>query len=165
MKFSESNNNSLAEALIKIATAVTQQLQIFGYLQGANSNASILPIIGGVVGNNGTLSEYEIVKLLPFYGLKWQEQHKIPKFGHRFKACRDKEAKLNFLQTRYSYESTNDVDINIQVTDQLVKDFSKLNFGREPDVSFEKCNKGITPFSFIPLEEKEAKKRELEEET
>ena len=159
-----SDDGALAAAMMHTSSAVTQQTQLMNHIQGISSNASIPQIIGGTNLNLGMLSEYEIAKLLPFCGLTWHEQHKLPKFWNRFKACRDKEARLNFLQTRYSYESTDDADINIQVTEQLVKDLTKLSFGRGPDVSFEKCNEGITPFAFVPLEEKEARKREIEEE-
>ena len=64
----------------------------------------------------------------------------------------------------YSYKKTKNIDINIQITEQLVKNLSKLKFSRSSDLPIDKCNDGILPFSYIPLEEKEAKKRVLEEE-
>ena len=157
-------NNQLTSVLAQLSAAVVQQSQILSAWRGTGSDASMPRIIGATPTPPGHLSEYEVAKLLPFCGLTIMEQHKIPKFWNRFLSCRDKEAKLNFLQMRYSYEKTKDIDINIQITEQLVKDLSKLNFGRGPDVSIDKCNEGISPFSCIPLEEKEAKKRALEEE-
>ena len=121
-------------------------------------------IIGVAPTPPGCLSEHEVAKLLPFCGLTTHQQDKMPKFWTRFLACRDKEAKLNFLQMRHSYERTKNININMQIADQLVKDLSKMNFGRGLNVSIDKCHEGMTPFSCIPLEETEAKNRAIEEE-
>ena len=65
--------------MMQISSAVTQQTQLMNHVQGISSNASTPQIIGGTNLNLGTLSEYEIAKLLQFCGLTWHEQHKLPK--------------------------------------------------------------------------------------
>ena len=52
----------------------------------------------------------------------------------------------------------------MKITEQLVKDLSKLNFSRDLDLPIEKYHEGISPFSCILLEEKEVKKRVIGEE-
>ena len=61
------------------------------------------------------------------------------------------------MQTLFSINKTNDTDINMQITEQHVADSSKLQFGRGTDISFVKCNQGISPFNCIPLSEYKAR--------
>ena len=112
----------------------------------------------------GTFSENHTAKSLALVGLKWTDQDKVPTIWTDFLAEPNKTAKLSFLQTRLSFDSTNDVEMNAQTTHQHVKDLESLFFGRGCKLLCLNSNEGMSPTNCIPLTEEEVRNRDAEEE-
>ena len=71
--------------------------------------------------------------------------------------------KLSFLQNKFSPSTTKDPDLNFQITEQIVKDFSTLYLGRGNHYDYDTCHHGMSPFAIIPLSADAHREREAEE--
>ena len=64
---------------------------------------------------------------------------------------------------KFSAQATGDPDLDYQITEQIVKDLSKLYLERGMDYDYETCHHGMTPFCIIPLSIEAYQERESEE--
>ena len=108
-------------------------------------------------------SENQIARLCAWCGLKWTEQDRMPSIWHKLLDEQGKKMKSSSLQNRFSPSTTKDPDLNFQITDQLVRDFSTLCLGRGNHYDFDTCHHGISPFSIISLSVEAHCGREAEE--
>jgi hypothetical protein len=110
-----------------------------------------------------TFSENQMARLLGWCGLKWTEQHLLPPLWNELLAETDSVSKLTYLQMKFSAQSTGDPDLAYQITEQIVKDLSKLYLGRGMDYDYETCHHGMSPFCIVPLSIAAHRERESEE--
>ena len=64
----------------------------------------------------------------------------------------------------FSLAKTKDPDLIFQVTEQMVKDLTKLHLGRGLNLNFDTSHHGFTPISIIPLAVDAHREREYEEQ-
>ena len=153
-----------ADVLTNMTVVLQQQTSILARLAATQRTVAPSLTSSETKAAPGTLSENQMAKLLALSGLEWNEQDELPTVWADFLAEPNKTAKLSFLQTTFSYDNTNDVDINIQITHQHVKDLESLSFGRGCNLVWENSHEGMSPTNCIPLTEEAARRRDAEEE-
>jgi len=150
---------------------MNQLLQILSQ-QSTIMSSLAMPIpnggIAGVQSHNTSsptimFTESQMARLLGWCGLKWTEQHLLLPLWNKLLAETDNVSKLTYLQMKFSAQATGDPDLDYQITEQIIKDLSKLYLGRGMDYDYETCHHGMTPFCIIPLSIEAHRERESEE--
>ena len=75
-----------------------------------------------------------------------------------------KNGKTIISETKFSFDATNDVNMNTQITHQHVKDLEILSFWRGFNLLWMNSKEETSPTNCVPLTEKTARRRDAEED-